>query len=166
MIYKFSGASKKALENAEKLATELGHNLIGSEHILYGILLEEEGLGYKILKKQNINSLQVFNKIKEIIGQGNVVLTRTEGFTPRTRKIIENSFKETEKNFSNSIGTENLLLGILNDRDNVAYKILLELDADIEKMYDDIYKITSQIEELNKDKKSKERFEKMHLQGL
>ena len=130
MIYKFSDSSKKALENAEKLATQMGHNLIGSEHILYGILLEENGLGYKILKKQNIDSFQVFNKIKEIIGEGKVILTRTEGFTPRTKRIIEDSFKETEKRYSNNIGTESLLLGILNDKDNIAYKILIELNAD------------------------------------
>ena len=155
MVYKFSDSSKKALENAEKIATELGHNLIGSEHILYGILCEKDGLGYKILKKQNIDSFDVYNKIKEIIGEGKVILTRTDGFTPRTKKIIEESFKEIEKSFSTNIGTENLLLGILNDKDNIAYKILLELGADIDKIYEDIFKISEQLEEMNKEKKNK-----------
>ena len=98
MIYKFSDSSKSALESAENLAIELGHNFIGTEHILYGIALQEKGLGYKILKKQNIEAVQIFNKVKEILGEGKIILNKTEGFTPRTKKIIENSFKETEKN--------------------------------------------------------------------
>ena len=155
MIYKFSDSSKKALESAENFTIELGHNFIGTEHILYGIASQEKGLGYKILKKQNIEAIQIFNKVKEILGEGKILLNRTEGFTPRTKKIIENSFKETEKNVLSSIGTETMLLSILNDKDNMAYKILIELNADIEKMYEDIFKVISQIDELNKEKKSK-----------
>lgn len=155
MIYKFSDSSKKALESAENLAIELGHSFIGTEHILYGIATQEKGLGYKILKNQNIEATQIFGKIKEILGEGKIILSKTEGFTPRTKKIIENSFKETEKNLISTIGTETMLLSILNDKDNVAYKILIELNADIEKMYEDIFKIISQVDELNKEKKNK-----------
>lgn len=155
MIYKFSDSSKKALESAENLAIELGHSFIGTEHILYGIAVQEKGLGYKILKNQNIEASQIFNKIKDILGEGKIILNKTEGFTPRTKKIIENSFKETEKNLIDTIGTETMLLSILNDKDNVAYKILIELNADVEKMYEDIFKIMSQVDELNKEKKNK-----------
>ena len=155
MIYKFSDASKKALESAEKLAIELGHNFIGTEHILYGIAIEDNGLGHKILKKQNIEASQIFTKIREILGEGKIILTKTEGFTPRTKKIIENSFKETEKNLLSSIGTETMLLSILNDKDNMAYKILVELNVNMEKMYEDIFQIISQIDELNKEKRTK-----------
>jgi len=155
MIYKFSDSSKKALESAENLAIELGHNFIGTEHILYGISTQENGLGYKILKKQNIESCHIFVKVKEILGEGKIILNKTEGFTPRTKKVIENSFRETEKNMLASIGTETMLLSILNDKDNMAYKILIELNADIEKMYEDIFKIISQVDELNKEKKNK-----------
>jgi len=157
MIYKFSDSAKKALESAESFAIELGHNFIGTEHILYGISTQENGLGYKILKKQNIERSQIFGKVKEILGVGKIVLNKTDGFTPRTKKIIENSFKETEKNVLSSIGTETMLLSILNDKDNMAYKILLDLNADIEKMYEDIFKIISQVDELSKEKKSKSR---------
>ena len=155
MIYKFSDASKRALESAERLAIELGHNFIGTEHILYGIASEDNGLGHKVLKKQNIEASQIFNKIREILGEGKIILTKTEGFTPRTKKIIENSFKETEKNLLSSIGTETMLLSILNDKDNMAYKILVELNVNMEKMYEDIFTIISQIDELNKEKRTK-----------
>ena len=155
MIYKFSEASKNALENAEKLAIELGHNFIGTEHILYGIALEEKGLAFKALNKQNIEASLIFNKMKEILGEGKAKINKTEGFTPRTKKILENSFQETEKNFLSSIGTETILLSILNDKDNMAYKILLELNVDIEKLYEDVFKMISQVEELNREKKNK-----------
>ncbi len=155
MIYKFSEASKKVLESAEKIAMELGHNFIGTEHILYAISIEEKGVGYKILKKQKIEASKILDKIKEILGEGNIILNKTDGFTPKTKKIIENSFKETEKNLLVSIGTETMLLSILNDRDNMAYKILVELNADIEKMYEEIFKVIAGLEELNRDKKAK-----------
>ena len=155
MIYKFSEASKKVLESAEKIAMELGHNFIGTEHILYAISIEEKGVGYTILKKQKIEASKILDKIKEILGEGNIILNKTDGFTPKTKKIIENSFKETEKNLLVSIGTETILLSILNDRDNMAYKILVELNADIEKMYEEIFKVIAGLEELNRDKKAK-----------
>ena len=155
MIYKFSEASKNALENADKIAIELGHSYIGTEHVLYGLLIEEKGLAFKVLNKQGVEAGLILNKIKEILGSGTRKINRTDGFTPRTKKIIENSFKETEKNFLNNIGTETILLSILNDKDNMAYKILLELNVDIEKTYEDLFKIISQVEDLNKEKKSK-----------
>ena len=157
MIYKFSEASKNVLENAEKIAIELGHNYIGTEHILYGLVSEEKGLAYKVLSKQGINESLILNKIREILGIGKTKINRTDGFTPRTKKIIENSFKETEKNLLSNIGTETILLSILNDKDNMAYKILLDLNIDVEKMYEDLFKILSQVEDLNKEKKTKGR---------
>lgn len=155
MIYKFSEASKNALESAEKIAIQLGHNYIGTEHILYGLVSEEKGLAFKVLNKQSIDSVKILNSIKEILGAEKSKLNRTDGFTPRTKKIIENSFKETEKNFLNNIGTETILLSILNDKENMAYKILVDLNVDIEKVYDDLFKVLSQVEDLNREKKTR-----------
>ena len=157
MIYKFSEASKNALESAEKIALKLGHNFVGTEHILYGIAVQEKGLAYKVLNKQNIEASQILAKVKEMIGEGKKNLTKTDGFTPKTKKIIENSFRETEKNLLSAIGTETMLLSILNDKDNIAYKILQDLNADIDKMYENIYTIISQFDELSKEKKNKSR---------
>ena len=157
MIYKFSEASKNALESAEKIAIDLGHIYIGTEHILYGLLLEEKGVAFKVLNKQGIEASLILNKIKEILGEEKSKLNKTEGFTPRTKKIIENSFKETEKNFLSNIGTETILLSILNDKDNMAYKILIDLNVDIEKVYEDLFKILAQVEDLNREKKTNRR---------
>ena len=122
---------------------------------MYGIAIEEKGVAFKILNRQGIEASLIVSKIKEILGEGKNKINRTEGFTPRTKKIIENSFKETEKNLLSNIGTETILLSILNDKDNMAYKILMDLSVDIEKVYEDLFKIVAQVEDLNREKKTR-----------
>ena len=156
MIYKFSETAKNSIENAEKIAVSLGHNYVGSEHILFGLSKEIDGLAYKILKKQNITSQDILNKIKAILGENKVTINRTQGFTPKTKILIEDAYEETERLYLKSIGTEQLLLAIINNKENIAYKILIELKFDTAKAYDEILKIMATEEELNKDKRLNE----------
>ena len=120
MIYKFSETAKNSIENAEKIAVSLGHNYVGSEHILFGLSKEVDGLAYKILKKQNITSEDILNRIIEILGQNKVSINRTQGFTPKTKILIEDAYEETERLYLKSIGTEQLLLAIINNKENIA----------------------------------------------
>ncbi len=154
MIYKFSQSAKNAIESAEKVAISLGHNYVGSEHILFGIANQTDGVAYKVLKMQNINSEDILSKIKEILGQNQTILNKTEGFTPKTKIIIEDAYEETERLYLKNIGTEQLLLAIINNKDNIAYKILIELKFDTAKAYDELLKVIDIEEELNKEKKS------------
>ena len=154
MIYKFSESAKVAIESAEKIAISLGHKYVGSEHILFGIANQIDGMGYKVLKMQNISAQDILIKIKEILGEKQVNIVRTEGFTPKTKIIIEDAYEETERLYLSNIGTEQLLLAIINNKDNIAYKILLELKFDIAKAYDEILKIINTEEELNKEKRT------------
>ena len=156
MIYKFSETAKNAIESAEQIAISLGHNYVGSEHILFGIANQIDCMAYKILKNQNIKAQDILIKIKEMLGQNSVNINRTEGFTPKTKIIIEDAYEETERLYLKNIGTEQLLLAIMNNKDNIAYKILLELKFDTSKAYDEILKIISTEEELNKDKRANE----------
>lgn len=156
MIYKFSESAKNAVESAEKIAISLGHNYVGSEHILFGISNQLDGLAYKVLNKQNITAQDILMKIKEILGENKVSIHRTEGFTPKTKIIIQDAYEETERLYLRNIGTEQLLLAIMNNKDNIAYKILLELKFDIAKAYDEILKIMATEEELNKEKRTNE----------
>ena len=154
MIYKFSETAKNAIESAEKIAISLGHNYVGSEHILFGIADQVDGLAYKVLMKQNITAQKILIKIKEILGESKTHIIRTEGFTPKTKLIIEDAYAETERLYLSNIGTEQLLISILNNKDNIAYKILVELKFDISKGYDEILKFISTEEDLHKEKKS------------
>ena len=93
MYYKFTARAEKALELAQDLAMELGHNYIGTEHILYG--LEEEGTGVasKVLETQNLESEEIKREIIEIVGQGDQIKDPQKiGFTPRSKRVIESAF--------------------------------------------------------------------------
>ena len=156
MIYKFSETAKNAIESAEQIAISLGHNYVGSEHVLYGIANQLDSMAYKVLKKQNISAQDILIKIKEILGVNKNNTTRTDGFTPKTKILIEDAYEETERLYLRNIGTEQLLLAIINNRENIAYKILLELKFDTSKAYDEILKIITTEEELNKNKRKNE----------
>ena len=104
MIYKFTLSSERVLQIAKEIATKLGHNYIGTEHILYGLVKEDNGVASQVLKRQNLNSDIILDKIEDLIGSNNneiVVL----GFTPRTKRVIENAYLEAKKSGSDYIGT-------------------------------------------------------------
>ena len=154
MIYKFSESAKNAMEIAEKIAISLGHNYVGSEHLLYGMADNESGIAYKILKKQNISEQDILLKIREIFGQKSTVIKKTEGFTPKTKILIEEAYEETGKAYLRNIGTEQILLAIIKNKENMAYRILVDLKFDVSKAYDEILKIIMTEEDLNKPKKA------------
>ncbi len=140
MTYKFTNRAKKAIEIANDIAIELGHNYIGTEHILYGLSKEGSGVAAKVLENQDINSEDILNKIDELIGREEKI-EEALGFTPRTKRVIENSFLEAKKLGYNYIGTEHLLIGILREGDSIAARILLDLNVNIPKLYNEIIKV-------------------------
>lgn len=110
-------------------------------------LTKENDIVSKILKAQGLNNENVMNKIKEIIGVGNDKVMTTAGLTPRSKKVIENAFKEAKKNNVDYIGTEHLFIGLIKEGDSIAVRIILDLNLDIQKMYNEIAKITNKLEE-------------------
>ena len=153
MIYKFTNRAKKAIELANEAAIELGHNYIGTEHILYGLVKEGSGVAAKVLENQSITSDIIIDKIIELVGQEET-LEGTLGFTPRSKRVIENAFVEARKLGYNYIGTEHLLIGILREADSIATRIMLELDINIPKMYNEIVKVINEGEDFSGDDKS------------
>ena len=149
MIYKFTNKAKKVIEISNNISIELGHNYIGTEHILYGLAKEGEGIAAKVLLNKGITLEKIVKKIEEIVGKGNEI-EETLGFTPRTKRILENAFLETKKIGSNFIGTEHLLLAILKESDCLAVKIILELNVEIPKIYNEIAKVVNE-EEIDND---------------
>ena len=149
MIYKFTNKAKKVIEISNDISIELGHNYIGTEHILYGLVKEGEGIAAKVLLNKGITPEKTVKKIEEIVGKGNEI-EETLGFTPRTKRILENAFLETKKIGSNFIGTEHLLLAILKESDCLAVKIILELNVEIPKIYNEIAKVVNE-EEIDND---------------
>ena len=154
MIYKFSDSAKRALENADSLAKKLGKNYVGTEHLLYGLSSEESGIAHKILKNQKIDKNKILEKIYEMSEKNRNNINKVQGFTPKTKRVIEEAYTQSEKIYLKNIGTEQLLLGILNEKENMATSILLDLDLDIKLAYKDIYKVLEQEEYLNKTRKN------------
>lgn len=147
MVYKFTKSGEKVLSIANELAVDLGHSYIGTEHILYGLACEENGVAGKVLENQNVTPEDILDKIEELIG-GQVKENFTVlGFTPRTKKILENAYLEAKKLGSNYIGTEHILVGIMKESDSLAIRILIDLDVNPEDMYSDIAKTLNEFEE-------------------
>ncbi len=156
MIYKFTNRAKKAIELANELAIELGHNYVGTEHILYGLAKEGSGISAKVLENQEVTPENIIDKIAELIGQEEPI-SETLGFTPRTKRVIENAFIESRKLGYNYIGTEHILIGILREGDCIAARILLELNVNIPKLYNEIIKVINEGEDLSGNREEKEK---------
>ena len=154
MSYKFTGRAEKALELANDIAIELGHNYIGTEHLLYGLVKEGTGIASKVLENQNISAEAVLEKIEELIGSGETRSDQTIGFTPRTKRVIENAFREAKRLGSDFIGTEHLLIGIMREADSIAVRIMLDLRINPQKLYNELVKVINEYdngEQTNKD---------------
>ena len=153
MVYKFTSKAKKVIEIANDISIELGHNYIGTEHILYGLVKEGEGIAGKVLTNKGINDEKVKAKIEELLGKGDEI-KESLGFTPRTKKVLENAFLEAKRIGYNFIGTEHLLLAIMKEGDCVATRVIIELNVDIPKIYNEIGKVINEEEsdkEMGKD---------------
>ncbi len=153
MIYKFTNTSKNAMEIANQLAIDLGHNYVGTEHLLYGLVKEGKGVACKVLENQAITADLIYNEITELIGTTKKLNENTLGFTPRTKRVLENSFKEAKKEGFDYIGTEHILLGIMKEGDSIAVRILLNLKLNPQKLYNEILKLTNEdVTEINRTK--------------
>ena len=146
MMYSFTNRAKKAIDIASEVAMELGHRYIGTEHILYGLAKEGNGVAAKVLSNQEIEPEAIIDKIVELIGNEPPV-DETLGFTPRSKRVIEEAFLEARKLGYNYIGTEHMLLGILREGDSIASRALLELGVNIPKMYNEIIRVINEGED-------------------
>ena len=143
MTYKFTNSANRAIEFASQIAMKLGHNYIGTEHILYGLAQEENGVASKVLQNQDITNEKIEEEIDELVGReektGQII-----DFTPRSKRIIELAFLEARKLGYHYIGTEHLLMGILREGDSIASRILNNLNVDIPKLYNEIIKVINE----------------------
>ena len=144
MMYRFTNRAERAIELAGEIAAELGHNYIGTEHLLAGLIREGNGLAYRVLTEQGITEEKVINLIEGLIGSSEPLEEVPRGFTPRTKRVIEISFVEAKRLNNNFIGTEHLLLAIMKEGDSVASRIIAELGVDIQKLFNDLLKTLSE----------------------
>lgn len=132
----FTEKARIAIKEAHDTAADMGHNYIGSEHLLLGLIKEGSGVAAKVLEKNNITEEKIVDKIKEYVGTGNPFDESIElPLTPRSKRIIEMSASEARRIGHNYIGTEHLLMAIIRDGDGVGAKILASLGVNPPGLY-------------------------------
>ncbi len=145
-MYKFNSFTQKAnevLNLAIKSAEEYGHNYIGSEHILIGLLREGTGVAASVLDDKGVYFDDVDNLIKTQIGTGNPTRLTPEDFTPRSKRIIELSFQIARGMTHSFVGTEHLLISLIKETDSYAVKFLNELGVDENALLEDLVETLS-----------------------
>src|SRR5437870_456513 len=143
MFERFTERARQVVVLAQEEARTLKHNYIGTEHILLGLLREEEGLAARVLESLDITVEEVHAQVARIVGQGDEVTTGQIPFTPRAKKVLELALREALSLGHNYIGTEHILLGLVRENEGVAARILLDFDADAEKIRNEIIRMLS-----------------------
>ena len=169
MVYKFTKSAEKVLEIANELALDFGHDYIGTEHILYGLSCEEKGVAGRVLENKNVYPEDILDKIEELIGGRINENAKILGFTPRTKKILENAYDESRKIDASFIGTEHILIGMINEPESIALKILNELNIKAEDIGNELINVLNEFEnkvnDLNKKQNNMTGFQFLNQYG-
>jgi hypothetical protein len=129
---RFTDRARRVLVLAQEEARVLTHNFIGTEHILLGLVHEEQGVAHQALEQFGFSLEDVRAKVEEIVGTSSAVPTGSPPFTPRAKKVLELSLREALQLGHNYIGTEHILLGLVREGHGVAAQVLESLGADLD----------------------------------
>ena len=143
MFERFTGRARQVVVLAQDEARLLRHNYIGTEHLLMGLLREEEGLAARVLDTLDVDAEEVRAEIGRIVGRGDDVTTGQIPFTPRAKKVLDLSLREALSLGHGHIGTEHLLLGLVRENDGIAARILLERGLDAEQIRNAVIQMLS-----------------------
>lgn len=135
---RFTEKAKDALQYAAEAALEMGQDYVGTEHLLVGLIRESDGVAGKILEANGVTDDMAIEKIDALIGTGEPIKGVEPEATPRTKRVLENSYVEARRLGHNYIGTEHLLIAVLRESESIAVRILLELGVSPQKLYNDI----------------------------
>jgi ATP-dependent Clp protease ATP-binding subunit ClpC len=134
MFERFTDRARRVIVDAQNEARSLGHNCIGPEHILLGLINEGDGVGAKALEAMQISTDTVRGRIEEISGRGQAPPTTGHiPFTPRAKKVLELSLREALQLGHNYIGTEHILLGLIHEGDGIAAQVLVGLGVELDR---------------------------------
>ena len=143
MFERFTDRARRVIVLAQEEARKLNHNYIGTEHILLALLYEGEGVAAKALESLGISLDAVRQRVEEIIGRGQEVPSGHIPFTPRAKKVLELSLRESVQLGHDYIGTEHTLLGLIREGDGVAAQVLVKLGADLDRVRQQVIQLIS-----------------------
>lgn len=131
---RFTEGARRALAEAQEAAKKLGHNYVGTEHLLLGLMHGNDSPAGRALAQAGASLNDVLRQTERLVGRGDYQFTDSFGYTPRTKKIIELSLYEAKTLNNSYIGTEHLLLALLREREGVAARILQDLGLDLNEL--------------------------------
>lgn len=140
---RFSERARQVIVLAQDEARSLKHDHIGTEHLLAGLVREEEGLAARVLDHLNLTAADVREASERIVGLGTGAPSAPIPFTPRSKKVLELTLRESMSLGHNFIGTEHLLLGLVRENEGVAARILLEHDITPDKVRNEVIRLLS-----------------------
>jgi ATP-dependent Clp protease ATP-binding subunit ClpA len=141
MFERFTDRARRVVVLAQEEARMLNHNYIGTEHILLGLAHEGEGVAAKALEALDIHLEAVRQQVEEIIGKGQHAPSGHIPFTPRAKKVLELSLRESLQLGHDYIGTEHILLGLIREGEGVAAHVLVRLGADLNRVRAEVIKL-------------------------
>jgi ATP-dependent Clp protease ATP-binding subunit ClpA len=145
MFERFTDRSRRVVVLAQEEARRLDHNWIGTEHILLGLIHEGEGVAARALKSLEIGLEAVRQQVEEIIGRGQQPPSGHIPFTPRAKKVLELSLRESLQLGHHYIGTEHILLGLIREGDGVAAQVLFRLGGDLNLVHQQVIQLLAGI---------------------
>lgn len=136
---RFTNKARESLELAVEAAGEFEHGYVGTEHILIGLLRGDSGVAGAVLKNNGVEEEKVIQLVNQLIAPAATVqLAEPEGYTPRARRVLENSYREARRFKSDLIGTEHILLAIIKDSECVGARLLNTMHVNIPRLYADL----------------------------
>ncbi|MDR1440637.1 MAG: ATP-dependent Clp protease ATP-binding subunit [Clostridiales bacterium] len=144
MNERYTEKAAAAIQRAQETALMLGHESVGSEHLLLGLVREGSGIAAKALANQGVTEEKVVYEIDMLLGRSDKPVAKIAGFTPRCKSILETSYREARQMGRNYIGTEHILLAIMKDGDSVAVRVLKNLSVDPQRMVNEMVVLLSE----------------------
>ena len=141
MFERFTEKAIRVIMLAQEESRRLGHNFVGTEQLLLGLIAEGTGVASKTLKSMGVNIKEAREEVEKIIGRGCGFVAVEIPFTPRAKRVLELSWDEARQLGHNYIGTEHLLLGLIREGEGVATKVLENLGVDLNKCRSNIIKM-------------------------
>ena len=137
---KFTPRAEEALRLAQEAAEELGHGYVGTEHLLLGLMREEEGIAHRALTEHGLTDEMICTVLQRSMGTGLSGAAPSQGLTPRAKSAVELAVSEAVRTNAGYIGTEHLLMGLLREGNNMALRILRSVGVDPRKLYSGVVK--------------------------
>ena len=134
----FTEKAREAITKAQQYAVHLGHNYVGTEHILLGLAGVKDSVASKTIEAQGVTEEAIIEKIEELVGVNNGGGYYPQDFTPRSKRVIDMSVQESIKMGTGYVGTEHILLALMQEQDCIAVRILASLGVNGQKLYEDV----------------------------